>query len=73
MDMYYYVFMTNLVSKATWQPCILVNFVKKYKKSEKNTNPYSLSTILITDRQIWYVCVGLQLLSAKLPFYLIFH
>ena len=38
----------------------------------KKEFPSLISIILITDRQHWYVCVGQQLLSSKLPFYLIF-
>ena len=31
-----------------------------------------ISTVLITESQIWYLCVGLPLFSSELPFYLIF-
>ena len=39
---------------------------------KKKDPPSPSSTILIIGREIWYVCVGLQLLSLKLQFYFIF-
>ena len=30
-----------------------------------NISPFSISTILITESQMYYVCVGLHLLSSK--------
>ena len=32
---------------------------------KKKNTASSISIILIADRQMWYVCVGLQLLSSK--------
>ena len=70
MDMYYYVLhVTNFVAVAT---IYIVNFVKTLQKSEEKDSPCPISAILIADRQIWYVCEGLHLLSSKVPFYLIF-
>ena len=54
-------------------PLYMVNLMKKmFLKSEEKGHPLSHSIILITDRQIWYVFVGLQLLPSKLQFYIIF-
>ena len=39
----------------------------------KNASPAPISTILITESQLWYVCVGLHLLSSEMLLYLIFH
>ena len=51
----------------------MVIFMNKLPKNEENGHSIShLFIILITDRQLWYVCVGLQLFSSKLPFYLMF-
>ena len=36
---------------------------KKMQKVKKKTTLYPMSTILITERQIWYVCAGLQFLT----------
>ena len=49
----------------------MVNFVNKLQKKWKDI-PSPTSTILIKDRQIWYVCVDRQLLTSQLPFYPIF-
>ena len=71
MDMYYYVLhVTNWVAMATMY---MLHIVSKLLKSEEKGQPRPISTILITDRQIWYVSVGLQLLSSKLPFYIILN
>ena len=69
MDVYYYILhvVTNMVTVA------MVNFVNKMQKSEVKGPPSPMSTILITERYIWYVYVDLQLLSAKLLFYIIFR
>ena len=52
----------------------MVNLLSKLQKSEEKGKhiPSRISTILITDEHIWHVCVSLQLISSKLPFYLIF-
>ena len=61
MDIYYYVLrVTNLVAMATMY---IINVVNKLQKVKKKDLPSPISTTLITDRQIWYVCVGLHLLS----------
>ena len=49
-----------------WQPYIRLILMEKMRKT---VFPHS-STILITEGQMWHVCVGLQL-SSKLPFFLI--
>ena len=46
--------------------------MNKCKKLKKKDTLSLISTILSTDRHIWYVCVSLHLLSSKLLFYLIF-
>ena len=58
--MYYYVIcVTNLVATSTIATVHMVTFVNKLKKSEEKGIPSPISTTLITDRQIWYICVGL--------------
>ena len=51
----------------------VVTFVKilQNKKMKKKDIESPISTMLITDRQIWYACVSLQCQSSELPFYLI--
>ena len=39
-------------------------------KMRGNVSPSPMSTILITESQRWYVCVGLHLLSSQLSFLL---
>ena len=72
--MYYYVLhVDNLVAMAIMATMYMIPFVNKLQKGEnKRDTPSPIPTILITDRQMWYVCIGLQLLSPMLPFYLIF-
>ena len=61
--MYYYVLrVTNFVDMAAMETMAtmhMVNFVNKLKKVKKRDIPYPISTIFISDRQIWYVCVDL--------------
>ena len=51
-----------------WQPyttmyAYMVNFVNNLQKTvKKKDTPSPIPTILITGRQIWYVCVGVLLL-----------
>ena len=48
-----------------------MNICKKMQKVKENVHtPAPFSIMLITDRQIWYV--GVQHISSKLPFYIIF-
>ena len=49
---------------------ILWLFMGKMRKTVFLT---PIATILTTESQIWYVCVGFHLLSSLLSFYLIFH
>ena len=68
--MYYYVLdVTNLSALATI--LYMVNVVTTLKKSEEK-GPPPISIILITERKIRYVCVGLPLLYSQLPVYIIF-
>ena len=54
MDIYYYILhVTNLVAMD------MLNFVNKLEKNvQKKYTPSPISTMLITDRHICYVCVG---------------
>ena len=47
----------------------IVNFVGNIRKK---VYPSCISKIVITEHQIWYVCVGLRFLSSKLPFFITF-
>ena len=38
-------------------------------KMRKIASPSTISIILITERQIWYICIGLHLLSSKKCYY----
>ena len=54
-----------IMQGATMAMMYMVNCLNKLKiKWEEKDTPSRMSTILITHRQIWYVCVGLQLLSS---------
>ena len=46
---------------------------KKMQKREEKGTPSSISTIGLTERHMcMYVCIGLEILYSKLPFYIIF-
>ena len=49
----------------------MVIFMKKCKEGKKKYNISPMSTIFITDRQMWYVCNCLHL-SSKLLFYRVY-
>ena len=46
--------------------------MNKMQKSGEKGTPSPISIRVITDRQSWYVCVGLQLHYSKLLFYVVF-
>ena len=52
--------MNNLVAMAT---TYMVNCMGKMQEVKKKDTASPISIILITDGQIWYVCVGLHLFS----------
>ena len=61
----YVLHVTDVVAMQTSATMYIVNFVNKLQNSEEKGLVSPISTILITDRYIWYVCVCLQLSSKQ--------
>ena len=57
-------YVANMVAMAT---VYRVNFMGEMRT---NISPSPISTILITESQIWCVCVGLNLLSSQMLLYM---
>ena len=49
----------------------MVNLEDNLQKNEEKGISSPISTILIKEKHLWYVCVGLQHRSSKVQFYLI--